>query len=75
MIRLSVVLSVALAIGQLAVATRSSSADDQPLSRISFGSCVKQNQPTPILDAIVKTDPQLFLMIGDNIYGDTEDMG
>ncbi len=27
------------------------------------------------MDAIVKTDPQLFLMIGDNIYGDTEDMG
>jgi alkaline phosphatase D len=73
--RLSVVLSVALTIGQLAIGARSSSADDQPLSRISFGSCAKQNQPMPILDAIVKTDPELFLMIGDNIYGDTEDMG
>ena len=73
--RLSVVLSVALTIGQLVILNQYSSAQDEPMSRISFGSCAKQNQPMPILDAIVKTDPQLFLMIGDNIYGDTEDMG
>ncbi len=73
--RLSVILSIVLAVGHFAIADRSSSAADEPLSRISFGSCAKQNQPMPILDAIVETDPQLFLMIGDNIYGDTEDMG
>jgi alkaline phosphatase D len=73
--RPSIVLSIVLAIGQFVVTARSSSSADEPLSRISFGSCAKQNQPMPILDAIVKTDPQLFLMIGDNIYGDTEDMG
>lgn len=56
------------------LAVDSASADDEPLSRISFGSCAKQNQPQPVWDAIVDTDPQLFLMIGDNIYGDTEDM-
>jgi alkaline phosphatase D len=72
--QLSVVLTIVLTIGQFVIATRSSSAGDAPLSRISFGSCAKQNLPQPIWDAIVKTDPQLFLMIGDNIYGDTEDM-
>lgn len=72
--RLSFVLSIVLTIGQFAISVRPASAADEPLSRISFGSCAKQNQPMPILDAIVKTDPQLFLMIGDNIYGDTEDM-
>ncbi|MAV38125.1 MAG: phosphodiesterase [Planctomycetaceae bacterium] len=47
---------------------------DQLFSRIAFGSCCKQDQPAPIFDAIVDSRPDLFLMIGDNIYGDTEDM-
>jgi alkaline phosphatase D len=45
-----------------------------PLSRIAFGSCVKQDQPQPIWDAVIASRPQLFLMLGDNIYGDTDDM-
>jgi alkaline phosphatase D len=45
-----------------------------PLSRIAFGSCAKQDQPQPIWDAIVAQNPQLFLFIGDNIYGDSQDM-
>ena len=49
-------------------------ADGQTLTRIAFGSCCKQNQPAPIWDAVVESKPELFLMIGDNIYGDTEDM-
>ncbi|MBM3801081.1 MAG: alkaline phosphatase family protein [Acidimicrobiia bacterium] len=46
----------------------------QPLKRIAFGSCAKQDQPQPIWDQIVRTQPDLFLFIGDNIYADTEDM-
>ncbi len=47
---------------------------DQALERIVFGSCAHQNKPQPIWDQIVKRQPQLFLFIGDNIYGDTTDM-
>ena len=72
--RLVVVLTVAFAVSHLTAATQPASAADKPLSRISFGSCAKQSQPQPIWDAIVETDPELFLMIGDNIYADTEDM-
>lgn len=46
----------------------------EPLRRIGFGSCAKQDQPQPIWDAVIAAQPQLFLMIGDNIYGDSEDM-
>ncbi len=46
----------------------------EPLKRIAFGSCAKQDKPQPIWDTIVDLKPQLFLFIGDNIYGDTEDM-
>jgi alkaline phosphatase D len=45
-----------------------------PLTRIHFGSCIKQDKPMPIFDMINKERPEIFLMIGDNIYGDTTDM-
>lgn len=46
-----------------------------PVTRIAFGSCVDQQLPQPIWDAIARTAPQLFLFLGDTIYADTEDMG
>ncbi|MES2708248.1 MAG: alkaline phosphatase D family protein [Verrucomicrobiota bacterium] len=46
----------------------------QVLERIAFGSCDSQEKPQPIWDVIVKANPQLFLALGDNIYGDTTDM-
>lgn len=45
-----------------------------PLTRIAFGSCTRQNLEQPIWERIVQTNPQAFLYIGDNIYGDTQDM-
>lgn len=59
----------------LALPANAEPADKQtPLVRIAFGSCARQYDPQPIWDAIVAAKPQLFLMIGDNIYGDTQDM-
>lgn len=55
------------------VALRSNSAA-RPISRILFGSCIKQEKPAPIFDAINARDADLFVFLGDNIYGDTEDM-
>ena len=43
-------------------------------SKIAFGSCSNQNKPQPILDTVVAKNPDLFIYLGDNIYGDTEDM-
>jgi len=43
-------------------------------TRIAFGSCADQNQPMPVLDQVVALNPDLFIYLGDNIYGDTEDM-
>jgi alkaline phosphatase D len=48
--------------------------EPQPWSRITFGSCAHQEKPQPIWDAIVAAQPDGFLFVGDNIYGDTEDM-
>ena len=50
----------------------SKSSDD--VTRILFGSCIKQEHPVPIFDTILQQQPDLFVFLGDNIYGDTEDM-
>jgi alkaline phosphatase D len=48
---------------------------DTPLTRIAVGSCAKQDRPQPIWDAVLGARPELFLFVGDNIYGDTLDVG
>lgn len=57
----------------LAICTSAAHAEEL-VSRVAFGSCAKQDRPQPIWDAILAENPDLFLFIGDNIYGDTEDM-
>ena len=42
----------------------------QPLQRIAFGSCAMQFLPQPIWERITRQSPDLFLFLGDNIYGD-----
>lgn len=49
-------------------------AADEPLQRIVFGSCADQDEPQPIWSAIEDENPDLFILAGDNIYGDTENM-
>ena len=47
---------------------------DKPLSRILFGSCCHQDKPQPIWDKLLERKPELFMFLGDNIYGDSRDM-
>ncbi|GAB2287627.1 hypothetical protein Dimus_021998 [Dionaea muscipula] len=42
------------------------------LSRIAFGSCSNQSAPQPIWKAIMDFNPDLFIWMGDNIYGDNK---
>ena len=46
----------------------------KPLSRIMFGSCIKQDKPMPIFKTIQSKRPEMFIFLGDNIYADTTDM-
>ena len=41
------------------------------LTRIAFGSCLNETKEQAIWDTIADEDPDLFLFIGDNVYGDT----
>ena len=44
--------------------------DQQILTRIAFGSCNHQSRSQHMWAQIERTDPDLFLLIGDNVYGD-----
>lgn len=42
--------------------------------RIAFGSCAHQDKAQPALEAAAAMSPDLFVWLGDNIYGDTDNM-
>jgi alkaline phosphatase D len=46
-------------------------AADRALTRIALGSCADQRDRQPIWDAIHGWRPELMLMAGDNVYGDS----
>ncbi|NVJ69961.1 MAG: alkaline phosphatase family protein [Alphaproteobacteria bacterium] len=73
--------TVSLGLGSLSSKAIAKEADaivaqrpDQRLSRILFGSCAHQDKDQPIWAPINQLNPDLFIMLGDNIYGDTRDM-
>ena len=41
---------------------------------IAFGSCNNQVQPQPLWSDIAQEEPDLWIWLGDNIYGDSPDM-
>lgn len=46
---------------------------DAPVRRVAFGSCAHQDKDQPIWDAVLAAQPDLFIFLGDNVYGDTRD--
>jgi alkaline phosphatase D len=54
-----------------ALAPMAAQAQSSPaLTRIAFGSCMHQGRPQPIWNAVLAYRPELFLFMGDNVYGD-----
>ncbi|HEY0672148.1 MAG TPA: alkaline phosphatase D family protein [Longimicrobiales bacterium] len=54
--------------------TRVHPADSTMLSRIAFGSCNRESMRQPLWKLIADKEPQLWIWLGDNIYGDTDNM-
>ena len=46
----------------------------KPITTIAFGSCSDQKRPQPLWDDIVAQKPDIWIWLGDNIYGDSESM-
>jgi alkaline phosphatase D len=48
---------------------------DKQIDTISFGSCYNPRDKKDVMfDAVLKETPDVFVFLGDNIYGDTRDM-
>jgi len=58
-----------LALARLAGAAPAPPADAM-LEKVAFGSCLKQEMPAPILRTVVAGDPDLMVLMGDNVYMD-----
>lgn len=43
----------------------------QKVTKIAFGSCMHQDKPAPVLLTADSLKPDLFVFLGDNIYGDS----
>ena len=56
-----------------ATTDRVSSRPDLVITNLGFGSCVHQDRPVPIWDAINAAHCNAFVLLGDNIYADTSD--
>jgi alkaline phosphatase D len=46
----------------------------RPVTKIAFGSCGYQDEEQPVLSLAAETRPDAFIFLGDNIYGDTDNM-
>ncbi|QIP11595.1 alkaline phosphatase family protein [Spirosoma aureum] len=51
-----------------------SSQEQKTVTTIAFGSCSDQKRPQPLWDDIVAQKPDVWIWLGDNIYGDSESM-
>lgn len=73
--RFSYLLPTALLISPLCAQTHLSPAPvkQKEVTQLCFGSCHRSGRNVQIWDQISKLRPQLFLFMGDNIYGDTLD--
>jgi alkaline phosphatase D len=47
---------------------------ESAVTRIAFGSCGWQDEPQPVLSLAAEQKPDAFIFLGDNIYGDTDNM-
>ncbi|HZF50497.1 MAG TPA: alkaline phosphatase D family protein [Polyangiaceae bacterium] len=45
-----------------------------PKTRIALGSCMHQDKKKPVLNLATASAPDLFVFLGDNIYGDSTDL-
>ncbi|GAB3914215.1 hypothetical protein GCM10028803_59250 [Larkinella knui] len=53
---------------------KTASGRQQAITTIAFGSCSDQKRPQPLWDDIVAQKPEVWIWLGDNIYGDSEVM-
>ncbi len=65
---------IATLFGACGTSTPKETAINPQVTRIAFGSCGHQDLPQPVLRLAAAQQPDAFVFLGDNIYGDTHNM-
>ncbi len=61
--------------GTSLLACRNARSPSEPsTTRIAFGSCAHQDKEQPLLKVAASLNPDIFVFLGDNIYGDSRSM-
>src|SRR3954471_134357 len=60
-------------VASLAPSFSQESAPEKPITRIAFGSCNKEYKPQPLWKPILACKPDLWIWLGDIVYGDADD--
>jgi alkaline phosphatase D len=71
------VLALVLAAGHCVAgsgAAVAQNASEKQTTVIAFGSCNREDRPQPLWSVIARHKPDVFVWLGDDIYGDTDDM-
>lgn len=63
-----------LYVGGILAAILASCNQPAAVTKIAFGSCAHESEAQPILALAADYKPDLFIYLGDNIYGDTDNM-
>lgn len=63
----------ALRLDQLQAKPKAALHSEQTLRRIALGSCNEQTRATPLWQPLLASDPNLLLLLGDNVYIDSND--
>jgi alkaline phosphatase D len=63
-----------ISIASIAILLFSCSEEKPAVTKIAFGSCGDQDWPQPVLTLAANNKPDAFIFLGDNIYGDTDNM-
>lgn len=71
MSKLFYLLYLLVALGLAACGSTSKSSAKPVSFRIALGSCGHQDKPQPLLDVAAARQPDVFVYLGDNIYGDS----
>ncbi|GMQ23559.1 hypothetical protein Aoki45_02410 [Algoriphagus sp. oki45] len=64
-------LSALILAGFFSCKTQKQTSSENEITRIAFGSCNRQDAPQPLWNPIISDQPDLWIWMGDNIYGDS----
>jgi alkaline phosphatase D len=63
-----------ITLGAILLTLLTSCNHEPKITKIAFGSCGNQDLPQPVLSLAAAENPDAFIFLGDNIYGDTDNM-